>query len=165
MGLYGNRFARAAQDVVRRAVTVIRPPTISNIIAMAAPAGGSGPYRRAEIEFILQTAFTAFSAARAESQPPAGPEVKVVIHTGFWGCGAFGGNRVMMTALQIVAARLAGIDVLVFHVGDRPGGDAMQQARKLIDTDLAPPGQSVELSRLSDQLQAQRLRWGVSDGN
>ena len=36
-GLYGNAFARAGEDVVRRATYPIEPPTITNLIAMAAP--------------------------------------------------------------------------------------------------------------------------------
>jgi Poly (ADP-ribose) glycohydrolase (PARG) len=42
----------------------------------------------------------------------------VAVHTGYWGCGAFGGNRVLMALLQVLAAGSAGLDQLVFHVGD-----------------------------------------------
>ena len=65
-GLYGNRFAAAPADVVRRAVRVHRPPTRSNLIAMAAPVG-SGDYTRPQIERIVATAYTGFAAAIAES--------------------------------------------------------------------------------------------------
>jgi hypothetical protein len=41
-GIYGNRFAAAPLDVIRRATRRIDPPTHSNIIAVAAPAGGRG---------------------------------------------------------------------------------------------------------------------------
>lgn len=164
-GLYGVQFGRADAKAVEQAVTVMDPPTLSNIIAMASLAGGAGAYRKDEIDAILRTAFTGFAAARIESQPPDGPGAKVVIHTGFWGCGAFGGNRVMIVALQIIAARLAGIDRLVFHVGDRAGSDSVQRARTLLDAELAPSGKRVELSRLIDQLHAKGFRWGVSDGN
>jgi len=37
-GLYGNAFGRAREDVVRRATKRIDPPTITNVIAMAARA-------------------------------------------------------------------------------------------------------------------------------
>ena len=52
-----------------------------------------------------------------------GGPARVVVHTGHWGCGAFGGNRVLMALLQVVAARMAGLERLVFHAG-APGGDA-----------------------------------------
>jgi hypothetical protein len=44
-GLYGNAFACASEDSVRRAATRIDPPTLSNIIAIAAQTG-SGRYTR-----------------------------------------------------------------------------------------------------------------------
>src|SRR5262245_40255697 len=63
-GLYGNAFAASGIDVVERATRRIDPPTISNIIAMAAPACGTGVYSERDIDYIFATAFTSFSAAR-----------------------------------------------------------------------------------------------------
>ena len=40
--LYGAALARADEDAVSRATTRIDPATVTNIIAMAAPAGGHG---------------------------------------------------------------------------------------------------------------------------
>src|SRR5688572_7143362 len=65
-GLYGNRFSSAPVEVVREAIRVIAPPTRTNLIAMAAPGGGSGRYSRADIEQVLVTAYTGFSAAAIE---------------------------------------------------------------------------------------------------
>ena len=50
LGLYGNRFAAASRAVVRAALRVLDPPTRSNLIAMAAPYGGHGPYRPEQLE-------------------------------------------------------------------------------------------------------------------
>jgi hypothetical protein len=52
-GLYGNEFGAADPEVVRGATTPIDPPTISNIIAMAAPGYGSGRYRRRQALRLL----------------------------------------------------------------------------------------------------------------
>ncbi len=41
-GLYGNAFASADPDAVRQATTRIDPPTVTNLVAIAAIAGGSG---------------------------------------------------------------------------------------------------------------------------
>jgi len=41
-GLYGNAFARATPAQVRAATTPLSPPTLSNIVALAAPDGGFG---------------------------------------------------------------------------------------------------------------------------
>ena len=44
------------------------PPTITNILAMAAPACGYGDYTEQDINYVLNAAFTGFSAARRESR-------------------------------------------------------------------------------------------------
>ncbi|HEX7701865.1 MAG TPA: hypothetical protein VF403_14110, partial [Kofleriaceae bacterium] len=49
------------------------------------------------------------------------PGVPVEVRTGFWGCGAFGGNRELMTMLQLLAARLAGLSRLRFYAFDDAG--------------------------------------------
>jgi hypothetical protein len=125
-GVYGNAFARADGDAVGRATTPIDPPTITNLIAMAAPPGGYGRYGADEIESVLTTAFTGFRAAVLESRRERGPATSVAVHTGYWGCGAFGGNRVLMALLQVLAAGSAGLDQLVFH-GPADGSRSRQR--------------------------------------
>lgn len=97
-GLYGNSFSQATEDAIRQATEVLDPPTMSNILAMEAPACGAGRYTREQIEFVLSTAVTGFSAAVSESKRKVSPDVQTVIHTGFWGCGAYGGNRELIAA-------------------------------------------------------------------
>lgn len=160
LGLYGNRFSRASADAVRRAVTVIDPPTSSNILAMAAPPGGTGPYTDIEIRAILATAYTGFRAARLSSQAAETPAV--VVHTGHWGTGAFGGNKVLMTILQMLAARLAGIDRLVHHTFDEVGSAAWVEGKRRLDE------LGVVRARIADVVSAVHAMgfvWGVSDGN
>ncbi len=45
-GIYGNTFARADPEVVRRATRPILSPTISNLVAMSAPPGRAWPVHR-----------------------------------------------------------------------------------------------------------------------
>jgi hypothetical protein len=158
-GLYGNVFSRAKPDVVERATRLIDPPTISNLIAMEAPSYGNGVYSQNDIEYIERTAFTGFRAAVIESG-----QASVVIHTGFWGCGAYGGNRILMALLQVLAARLAGIDRLVFHTFDQAGSEAFSTAEATMDR-LWPSAESGDVRQLLAQIQALGLRWGTSDGN
>jgi poly(ADP-ribose)glycohydrolase PARG len=136
--VYGNRFAAASAEVVRRAVRRVEPPTHSNLIAIAAPAGGDGPYQRDELVQILVTAYTGFAAAVAETQR-LWPGTPTEIRTGFWGCGAFGGNRHVMTILQLAAARLAGAARLRFYAFDDAGQAIFDEARavKLGDDPIA----------------------------
>jgi hypothetical protein len=166
-GLYGNAFSAADDDVVRRATTRLDPPTVTNLIAMAAIPGGRGRYRRDEIETTLITAYTGFRAAVLESRGLRGSANGfpswIVVHTGFWGCGAFGGDRVLMALLQLVAARLAGLHRLVFHTGP-PGGDAPLREAAALLADL-PGDEPSAIDTLIDALDARGFRWGVSDGN
>ena len=162
-GLYGNQFGRADAGAVRHATTRVVPPTITNLIAMAAPSGGYGRYSTGEIEQVLTTAFTGYRAAVIEAARYRSAPCPVVIHTGFWGCGAFGGNRVVMTLLQALAAEMAGIDRLVFHTGDASGTTAFQAAQQVIAGDLnGPPG---EIAPMIDRIAAMGFEWGMSDGN
>jgi hypothetical protein len=163
-GLYGNRFAAAPVEAVRRATRRIDPPTVTNLIAIAAPSHGSGAYSRAEIEYVLTTAFTGFAAAVLESEEAVGTAATTVVHTGFWGCGAFGGNRVLMPALQILAAHLAGVDRFVFHAFDAAGMAKFSEAVKLLEQILAAT-KRVDVTTVITRLVKMNFRWGVSDGN
>lgn len=160
-GLYGNAFARASTAQVTAATKPISPPTVSNILALAAPACGSGKYRREEMVYILNAAYTGFSAARRESKRLVPIGFRTVIHTGFWGCGAFGGNRTLMTILQALAADLAGVDI-VFWASGKAGVELVNDARRRYER-LRETVPSVPA--LLDHLVQQRFRWGVSDGN
>jgi Poly (ADP-ribose) glycohydrolase (PARG) len=164
-GLYGNDFAEAKPEAIKQATKPLNPPTITNIIAMEAPFGGYGCYTQNGIEYILKTAFTGFSAARIESLGLSASETKVVINTGFWGCGAYGGNRILMALLQLIAARLAGVNRLVFHTGDGMVAHHLATAHQILARDLAPVGSRVEVTDLIAKIHGMEFQWGVSDGN
>ena len=162
-GLYGNAFAAATPDAVRRATTPVDPPTVTNLVAVAAIAGGRGRYTRDEIRRTLVTAFTGFRAAAVESARLAGGPARVVVHTGYWGCGAFGGNRVLMALLQVLAARMAGLERLAFHTGS-PGGEApLADALDLVAA--LTGGAPMATEDVLAAIEGQGFRWGVSDGN
>jgi len=157
-GLYGNIFSRTESAVVLRAVRPIVPPTTSHILAMEAPKHGGDRYTLATLRVVLETAVTGFVAARLET-PGGGP----TIHTGYWGCGVYGGNRTLMTQLQVVAARIAGIPRVVYHAGQAPEVAAAALAT-LAGFDSWVAAEPTE-AKLLAQLEAQDLRWGFSDGN
>jgi hypothetical protein len=162
-GLYGNQFARARPEAVRRAVRVLDPPTASNIVAIHAPPGGNGLYSLDDITDVLITAYTGFFAANEESREAGA--LRTVVHTGHWGTGAFGGNRVLMALLQMVAARLASLDSLVFHAVDEPGTDAWHEAYALLERSIWPLACSSGVPDALDAIHRLGFRWGVSDGN
>jgi hypothetical protein len=158
-GIYGNRFAEAPLDVIKGATRRIDPATYTHLIAMAAPAGGSGDYTEHQIESIFATAYTAFSAAMHESAGPA------VIHSGFWGCGAFGGNRTLMIALQALAARAASVSHLVIHAGASAGAADAQRGLEVGEIIAERCGSTCSLDTLVGRALILGYRWGVSDGN
>jgi len=163
-GLYGNAFSMAPAESVRRATTRIDPPTISHVIAMAAPAHGWGPYTLEEIRYVLVTAYTAFRASLMESRRRTNESSPVVVHSGFWGCGAFGGNRVLMVTLQLLAATMAGLNRLVVHTGGADGDEALRDVRVLIEKEWN--GHSVvRTDKVIEGLRTMGFKWGVGDGN
>jgi hypothetical protein len=161
--LYGRAFAEADPAVVHASTERVDPPTISNILAIAAPLGGRGRYRPGEIQLGLSTAYSGFRAAVLESRRTAGPDARTVVHSGFWGCGAFGGNRVMMVMLQLVAAEMTGLDALVLHVGDSSGHEDVQRAVETL-TGVAPSG-PLETADLLARIGGLGLQWRRGDGN
>ena len=163
-GLYGPAFVQAKPAGVRAATKRLDPPTISNIIAIAAPRG-SGRYTREVIERIVATAYTGFAAAVAESATMSGSAaVPVVIHTGYWGCGAFGGNRVLMSWLQVLAAQMAGVTRLVFHTvtaeGAAPLHEALNTMRAVYTERVAIPSSETLLRVIG-----RGYEWGTPDGS
>jgi hypothetical protein len=163
-GLYGNEFAAADPEAVRSATTAIDPPTITNLVAMAAPAYGEGRYTSQQVERILTTAFTGFRAAALESARQLGDGPPVFVHTGFWGCGAFGGNRVLMAILQTLAVEMAGIEHLLFHTGGAGGEAPLRSAIQTIEGKLAATP-LMETRALIARVADLGFNWGVSDGN
>lgn len=161
-GLYGNEFSAASAETVRRATTRIEPPTISNLIALAAPSYGVGAYTREQIDRILVTAYTGFAAAVAESGAIC-PDAPVVIHTGYWGAGVFGGNRVLMSLLQVLAAGIAGVTRLVFHAAGPDGAAPLEEALDVIREKLTG-ADTLGAQELLDRVTELGFTWGMSDG-
>ena len=174
-GLYGRAFSVADPEVVRAATHQVIPPTMSNILAIEAPANGTGCYTPGQIEFILKTAYSGFRAVRVETERKAGNRAAIVIHTGYWGCGAYGNDRVLMALLQFLAARLAGVNRLVFHSVDASGSAVFRKAKSIMEKLLGGGGVIQRLIRSSPkecdladvlrQIDVLGFRWGEGDGN
>jgi hypothetical protein len=161
-GLYGVSFKRATYEELEAATTVFDNPATSNLLAIEAPAYGSGCYTEEVVTFVLSTAYSGFAAAKVESLSRLGSD-KTHIHTGFWGCGAYGGNRIVMTILQIAAAELAAINKITFHTGDDSGQAALQAAVETYQFLRAYKNGSLNdfISRIVNCC----YEWGESDGN
>ena len=163
-GIYGNAFEIATEEQVRASTRTISPPTISNILAISAPYGGSGGYSMEDMLKVLITAYTGFSCARKESERLVPENSKTIIHTGFWGCGAFGGNRVLMTILQCFAADLAKVD-LEFWAVDDTGVKVAKESYERYQSIIEPRAINKFTRSFLSRLVGRKYQWGESDGN
>ena len=157
-GLYGNEFSDATDEAIRVATTRLNPPATTNIIATATPEYGWGDYERTYISYTLTTAYTGFKAAVLESAHLPEEHTPVVVHTGYWGCGAFGGNRELMAMLQMLAAEIAGLTRLVFHTVSESGLVTLEEAKDRI---AAKGLDDIKTSEdLINRIVDMRFQWG-----
>lgn len=162
--IYGAHFARSDDATVRDTVQKIAPPTLSSILAIEAPiSSGIRVYARCEIEAALRTAYSGFRSTILESITDGALVNPVVVHTGNWGCGAYGGNRQLMLMTQMVAAHLAGISRLVFYCGLDSKDDVARFNMELERRFKFQPG--VAVGKVVDRLVAAAFPWGTPDGN
>ena len=163
-GLYGNAFAYAPADDVISACISLKPPTMSNIIAMDAPAGSEGVYTHETLLDIWTTALTSFYGAVSEAKTCNGDASECTIHTGWWGTGAYGGNRTLMAIMQVIAARAAGVTRLVFHTVDSAGAADFAAAYALPGLETFLHAETLDPKAFLHYCAAQNFRWGVSNG-
>lgn len=160
-GLYGNDFASGTNEQIIDATEILTPPTITNILAISAPACKTGVYTKEDITYILKAAYTGYIATIQESKRINPSCIRTCVHTGFWGCGAFGGNRILMTILQALAADMADVD-MVFLGFDPSGVEVADTAYKKYWGMRKKTNSTEEILNI---IYDQAFEWGVSDGN
>ena len=111
--IYGWNFSHAPKEALEKGISVIHKEQKNNIIAVAALGGGRGTYTENQIAYTLSSLLVSFGAAAKITTREKKNEV--VIHTGRWGCGAFGNNDEFIYLTQIIAASFTGVTELVFH--------------------------------------------------
>ena len=87
---------------------------------------------------------------------------KIIIETGYWGCGAFGGNKVLMIALQYLVAKMVGIDKIIFHTissEQQPELDGMDMIDSLLKIE------NLNTIDIIYALEYMKFVWGRSDMN
>ena len=170
-GLYGNKFSGADPEIIKKALRKIEPPTITNLIAMEAPKYGRGEYTLKKIKEILTTAYTSFRAAKMESifsntkSNENEVDTKVIINTGNWGTGAYGGNKTLMALLQIFAAKLASIDKLIYHTFSKQYTEKFYEAKNILANEIIKNHEKIQVNEVLNQIKAMNFKWGNSDGN
>ncbi|KAL4478867.1 hypothetical protein ABPG72_009693 [Tetrahymena utriculariae] len=170
-GLYGNNFRKLKEQDLNEKLTLFLKEDLvyTNIIAMSALGYGYGRYTKEQIEFTLLTAWKAFSQAVEKTKEFYHPK-KCVIHTGNWGCGAFGNNYQLMAILQIFAANLAKVEKLYYHTFNKHGSNQYKLGKKIyhnILNQLYFKNQTykIKVNEIIDEIFKQSFLWGQSDGN
>lgn len=155
--IYGDHFAQAPKELVEQAVECIDPPTRSNILAISAIAPAYGMYSMNQIAELLATAYAGFRACVLQD----GSNGDVVIHTGHWGCGAYGGNKGLISAIQILAAGMAGVNTLQYWYGFTHSDETALQHGIQVASLLSgmPTIRAVEL------LDSAGYSWGIANEN
>lgn len=125
--LYGNQFAEAPLPDVGRAIERFPDPQESKLFVFVAPhiapQREGMPYQYTDLRALFSNAFAAFSSIAAK-------DANAVIHTGNWGCGAFGNDPKTVALIQLAAARFAGIrDMHYYPLGSAP---ALRAAEDLL---------------------------------
>lgn len=154
--LYGWMLSESETQVVDAGIKPLGQDRRNNILAVAAPECGRGEYTKEQIVFIMKTLLAGFGAAARISEQ--GGKKSCAIHTGRWGCGAFGNSEELMLLAQIVAASMTGVSRLLFHA---VSADALAAAQEKFS---ALP-ERLSLGGAVDFLLEQRYRWGKTDGN
>lgn len=154
-GIYGNNFSKADWKDIENATTVFKNPSKSNIIAMEAYPGRTGKYTIEQINDIFITVYTAFSAAKSQTRNG------IEIHTGDWGTGAYGGNKILTACLQLLAANVSDVNLLIFHTFDT---SSFEKAY-LVYLEMIQDNDKIDIAMVLNKLLTMEFTWGVSDGN
>lgn len=169
--ILGNNFSLSPRSTVLKSYDYLKTPQIINIIAIEAPKYGQGKYTEKQIQYILHECFTAYSAAKtlanitySLNRGSSGTPTKTYIHTGWFGCGAYGGNRTIMIVLQILAAKMAGIDKLIFHTVTLDYQDDIKAAENCLNNLFEVNQSSLSLDDVVEKVFNEKFQWGQSNG-
>ncbi len=113
--LYGQALTKVSPDEIPRYVESIAPqeqPSVA-IAGIAARAWSApGMYSEKDLLYHLKAAYLAFMGEKW-LHPDASR-----VHTGLWGCGVFHNSRKMMLAIQLLAARMAEVEIHFWGAGE-----------------------------------------------
>jgi hypothetical protein len=88
----------------------------------------------------------------------------MTIHTGNWGCGAFGGNVSLMALLQIAAACLAGAERIIYHSYDEKHAVLYRKGVRKLKEIWPKKGESLSTFAMLSAVAEEGYEWGVGNG-
>ncbi|CAF3459774.1 unnamed protein product [Rotaria socialis] len=149
--IYGNAFAHATLEQLRSAFQSNYPSQVVNLIAIEAPSHGEGCYTDDQISYIVANCYASFKAAQILAPKTHAMNLHTsrssdrnlsykdanhfhtIIHTGWWGCGAYGNNRQMMIITQMLAAHWAQINKIIFHTQNNEHANDIANAKEIFE--------------------------------
>jgi hypothetical protein len=161
--IYGRNFAPAKYDDKFKSYFKVVPSSASptNLICIASLREGVGKYSVSDIATTFVTAYAGFAAA-VNAAALVVPMKKVVIHTGNWGCGAFGNDVELMTILQITAARLVGgVKKMHYHSVSAASAAKVLNAQGWVKYNMQDKAPVAQYLRA---LHARGIEWGEGNG-
>ncbi|CAF2511735.1 unnamed protein product [Rotaria sp. Silwood2] len=171
--VYGNAFAKATERQLIQACVYLSQPQTVNLIAIEAPSHGRGSYTREQVNYIITTCYVGFKAAQLlaykthalntkhqRSSSRSGKNgFRTKIHTGWWGCGAYGNNRQMMILTQMLAAYWAQVEEIIFHTQTNEYDKDINAAREIVEKLLLEKN----VDRAIDEIVKLNLQWERSN--
>lgn len=76
------------------------------------------------------------------------------------GTGAYGGNKVIMCLLQLIAAQLAEIDILSFHVFSKENLKSYEEAKLILDKFQ----KETSVIEMIEKIEKMGFKWGQGNG-
>lgn len=113
-------------------------------------------YTLHQIAALLATAYAGFRACVLQSNGK-----DVIIHTGHWGCGAHGGNKGLVAAIQILAAGMAGVSSLHYWYGFTHSDETALEH----GMDVASLLSGTPTLRAVELLDSAGYSWGIANEN
>ena len=165
--IYGNAFARAYEETIKQATNILNPPTKTNLLCIQAPPCGFGRYSLDTIKHIFSTAYSGYKAIKFETSEKIGKTGVCVLHTGNWGCGAYGGNHYIMAILQILAAKCAQLDKVVYHAYNQKLREFVEQSLNTIENIINQESDInwINIDSCLLRIYNCKFQWNSSDGN
>ena len=94
------------------------------------------------------------------------PNKKIVFHTGNWGVGAFGGSAEAAAIMQLLAARVSGIDEIRYYPrSSKSQYNSGKTLLKTIEKNHSNLTCDQFIEHLAKNAQNYNLIWGTSNGN
>ncbi len=155
--IYGKNFEKASIELIKNHIEQFEKATYSNIMAICSLNGFSGFYTPSQIGWLMTNLYGAFYNAKRISN------TNIAVQTGFWGCGAFGGNKTLMVAIQVIVAYIANISSITFYTLEDSKNLFAKEGIK-IASDLVKKydGNTIDII---NSLVEMKFLWGKSDMN